>query len=90
MVGDGDGREWKGNGGGLLWKGEDWVSKEGKKKMKGCGMRDEECEMVEGEVEEGLEDCVGELGEVRLMKGVKFERWGGCWVKKLLGVKNRG
>lgn len=88
MLRDRDGSESNRNGAAFLSNRDDWVTKHGKKKINGCPITDEECDILETDLEKAFQECVEEFGHITFINRLNFETSGACWLKKFFRLKN--
>lgn len=88
MLRDRDGSESNRNGAAFLTNRDDWVTKHGKKKINGCPITDEECDILEVDLETAFKECVQEFGHITFINRLNFETSGACWLKKFFREKN--
>lgn len=88
LLRDRDGSESNRNGAAFLSNRDDWVTKHGKKKINGCPITDEECDILEADLELAFKECVEEFGEITFINRLNFETSGACWLKKFFREKN--
>lgn len=88
MLRDREGSESNRNGAAFLSNRDDWVTKHGKKKIGGCAITDEECDILEADLEKAFIECRQEFGHLTFINRLNFETSGACWLKKFFREKN--
>ncbi|AVO23009.1 hypothetical protein HWB57_gp163 [Erwinia phage vB_EamM-Bue1] len=88
MLRDREGSESNRNGAAFMSNRDDWVTKHGKKKINGCPITDEECDILESDLEEAFLECKMEFGHITFINRLNFETSGACWLKKFFREKS--
>lgn len=88
MLRDREGSESNRNGAAFLSNRDDWVTKHGKKKINGCPITDEECDILEADLEIAFKECVEEFDHITYINRLNFETSGACWLKKFFREKS--
>lgn len=87
MLRDREGSESNRNGAAFLSNRESWVTKHGKKKIGSCPITDEECDILEADLEKAFQECKKEFGHITFINRLNFETSGACWLKKFFREK---